>query len=64
MENFETLKMDLIKNLSDIKYKGGDIGDIGNEIGYVIAKYFDENNGLDEFLMGLRHGISLTDGTH
>ena len=52
MKNFETLKMDLIKNLSDIKYKGGDLGDIGNEIGYVIAKYLDENNGLDEFLMG------------
>ena len=45
----------------------GDLSDIGNEIGVIIAKYFNEDdNGFDKesFLAGLNHGISLTDGTH
>jgi hypothetical protein len=46
-----------------MKYEGG-IDDIGNEIGIVVAKYF---NGFDDsfaFISGIKHGISLTDGTH
>jgi hypothetical protein len=44
-----------------------DLSDVGNEIGIVIARYFDENDigfDKDSFLAGLNHGISLTDGTH
>jgi hypothetical protein len=43
------------------------MSDVGNEIGIIIAKYFnDEDNGwdVDSFITGLRHGISLIDGTH
>jgi hypothetical protein len=43
------------------------MSDIGNEIGIVIAKYFNKNKlgfELEDFIAGLKHGISLTDGTH
>ncbi len=43
-----------------------DLSDIGNEIGMTIAKYFNENPGydLDSFIHGIKHGVSLIDGTH
>ena len=43
----------------------GDLSDVGNSIGIVIAKYFDKDIGdKEDFLAGLNHGISITDGTH
>jgi hypothetical protein len=63
MENFTKVKTGLIYQLGEIRYDG-DLSDIGNEIGIVIAKYFDEENTVDDFIHGLKHGISLTDGTH
>jgi len=64
-EKFKKLSLDIIKTLYDIDY-AGDLSDIGNEIGIVVAKYFSDDLGYekDDFLSGLRHGISLTDGTH
>ena len=43
-----------------------DLGDIGNEIGIAISKHFSEESGFNKnsFIAGIRHGISLTDGTH
>jgi hypothetical protein len=41
-----------------------DISDLGNEIGFIVAKYFDESNTKKDFLRGVEHGISITDGTH
>jgi hypothetical protein len=35
-----------------------------NEIGIIIAKYFDEEQNVGDFLFGINHGISLTDGAH
>lgn len=42
----------------------GDISDIGNEIGIVIGKYLDKDNTIEDFIHGVRHGVSLTNGTH
>ena len=63
MEKFNIARHEIIVQLNKINYKG-DLSDIGNEIGIVIAKYFDEENKVDDFIHGLKHGISLTDGTH
>lgn len=43
-----------------------ELSDIGNAIGYVIAKYFDKDSlgNKTDFISGLNHGISLVDGTH
>lgn len=67
MNKFKTAYLDIIDSLNNIKYDNGDASDIGNEIGIVMAKYFsDEDFGWDKdgFLSGIKHGISLTDGTH
>ena len=67
MENFKKACLEISERLSNVPYNNGDISDIGNEIGIIIAKYFtDEEFGWDKdsFILGINHGISLTDGTH
>ena len=57
---------EIVDQLNSVKYEG-DLSDIGNEIGIVLAKYIDENKigyELDSFIHGIEHGISLTNGTH
>lgn len=63
MENFNKLKQGIIYQLGEVRYDG-DLSDIGNEIGIVIGKYLDPDNTLDDFIHGIQHGISLTNGTH
>jgi len=63
MENFSKINNEIISQLKSVTYNG-DLADIGNEIGIIIAKYFDKDNTINDFLNGLKHGISLTDGTH
>jgi hypothetical protein len=66
MKKFEKVKKEIIEQLNKVDYDG-DLSDIGNEIGLVIAKYFDENQiGYEKvaFINGYIHGISLIDGTH
>ena len=44
-----------------------DLSDIGNDIGIVLSKYIDtskEGFELNDFNSGIKHGISLMDGTH
>ena len=43
---------------------GGDLSDIGNEIGMIIGTYIDKDNTIEDFIHGVRHGVSLADGTH
>jgi hypothetical protein len=56
--------------LAKVNYNSGDLTDIGNEIGVAIGKYTIEENAEDDaldvesFICGLKHGISLIDGTH
>lgn len=63
MENFKEILKDLSVSLGDVTYEFGDYSDIGNEIGFVLGKTITKD-GLDDFLAGLSHGISLSDGTH
>ena len=62
--NFYRTIFEIEEQLNKIVYESGDLSDIGNEIGIVIAKHFDEENTVEDFINGLKHGISLTDGTH
>jgi hypothetical protein len=63
MENFDEVVQEIMVQLASIDYEG-DLSDVGNEIGIVIAKYFDEENTIEDFIRGIKHGVSLTDGTH
>ena len=62
-KKFNKIKEEIANTLLSVKYSG-DLSDLGNEIGVIIAKYFDKNNTKSDFLHGLDHGVSLTDGTH
>jgi len=67
VENIKHITEELSTVLQNLHYQSGDLSDIGNEIGIVIAKYFNKNKlgfELEDFMTGLKHGISLTDGTH
>jgi hypothetical protein len=61
---FKQVIEDIKKQLDSIKYDG-DLSDIGNEIGIAIGPHI-EKDGYEEtdFVHGVRHGISLIDGTH
>ena len=37
------------------------ISDLGNVIGHIVAKYFKDSNGKEEFINGINHGISLVE---
>jgi hypothetical protein len=42
-----------------------DLSDIGNAIGMEVQKAIQEGKGsIDDFMNGLKHGISIIDGTH
>ena len=61
---------DLIKHLESIKNSApinhGDLSDLGNEIGIIIGQYTNDEMGYekDDFVSGVRHCISISDGTH
>lgn len=67
MEKFKEIKKEIIDQLNKADYNG-DLGDIGNEIGIVLGKYLstDKKSGyeFDDFIHGVKHGISLTNNTH
>jgi hypothetical protein len=44
----------------------GDMSDLGNEIGYAVGKVYQDMNKDDAnlFMIGFKHGISLTNKTH
>ena len=58
----ETGKL-LVARSEDIGYYG-DISDFGNEVGVVVGQHFKKKQDIEDFITGLRHGISLVDGTH
>lgn len=70
MTKFVQIKKDIMLQLAKVNYSTGDLTDIGNEIGVAIGKYTMEENAeddaldVDSFICGLKHGISLIDGTH
>jgi hypothetical protein len=44
----------------------GDISDLGNEIGLRIGSRYENmtQTDINELILGIQHGISLTNGTH
>ena len=68
----EKLRIDnsynIIKIETDVYLKfNGDLSDLGNNIGLNIGHYINsEKLGYekDDFISGLKHGISIIDGTH
>jgi len=51
--------------ISGIGTISSDISDIGNEIGIAVGKYIVKHNlDKEDFISGIKHGISLKDGTH
>ncbi len=59
------LGISLIERSRDFPYDG-DISDLGNEVGCELGKIIENMNPeqIEDFITGLRHGISLTNGTH
>lgn len=64
MEQFNDVRLELSNKLKNIWYSDGDLSDIGNEIGVIIAKYFTNEILLEDFIYGVKHGVSLVDGSH
>lgn len=63
---FKKIKHEISCQLYDIDYDG-DLSDLGNEIGVVLGKHIKSSikgYELDDFIRGIKHGISLSDGTH
>lgn len=44
----------------------GDLSDFGNEVGFWLGKHYDSmtEEEIRLFIIGFRHGVSLTNGTH
>ena len=55
----------LKEHAAQIVYEG-DISDLGNEIGYAVGQCIDDmtEEQITDFIHGIRHGISITNGTH
>lgn len=71
METTREIKFDEVleqinKNFKEIHYKNGDISDLGNEIGFAIGNVLPnlKEEEIKDLIFGLKHGISLTNGTH
>jgi hypothetical protein len=49
----------------EIKYIG-DISDLGNEVGVTVGEFYQNMNEeeIELFIQGFRHGVSLTNGNH
>lgn len=60
-----TLSQSLNDKSNEIKYYG-DISDFGNEIGHSVGQIIKNmtEQQISDFIFGLKHGISLTNGTH
>lgn len=63
----------VILQLHDVNWKTsghGDLSDLGNEIGIALGEHYKglrkpfNVHSFDDFIRGLKHGLSLADGTH
>lgn len=63
---FEEILEQVVNNFKEIKYNNGDISDLGNEVGYAIGTALPNmtEEEIKDFIVGIRHGVSLTNGTH
>jgi len=63
------IKEGIIHQLQNLKWVDGDTGDIGNEVGISLAKTLQvfkklNEEEIDAFISGLKHGVSLINGSH
>ena len=70
MRNFNQKDLQWIANATveltkTLKYEG-DESDLGNEIGFIIGNRWSQltEDEINSICAGIRHGISLTNGTH
>jgi hypothetical protein len=63
--NFAKVLNKISEYLNTVTYQG-DLSDIGNEIGYILGDIIPNMNQeeIDTFITGFKHGVSLTNGTH
>jgi hypothetical protein len=64
MNNFQHILKQISESLSKVSYDNGDLSDVGNEVGIAIGNYITTEQEFKDFVSGLRHGISLTNGEH
>ena len=64
-DDLSWIAFSLIEYSRSMDYEG-DLSDCGNEIGNIVgSKYKNMTEGeIEDFITGIRHGISLTNGTH
>ncbi len=66
--NFEFREMldSIGEHLTEVTYSQGDLSDVGNELGIAVGRALEgmTQDEIEDFISGLRHGISLTNGTH
>lgn len=57
---------DIFNEIKDIDNSNGDLNELGNRIGIVVGKYVSDEFGFeeDDFISGIEHGISVSNGTH
>lgn len=64
MSNFQHIIKQIKEHMEKVSYKNGDLSDVGNEIGIVLGNYIENEQEFKDLVQGIRHGISLTNGTH
>ncbi len=66
-QDFKIACKEIAERIGNLPYENGDVSDIGNEIGIILGQYISENSfgwEKEDFVAGINHGISLTNGTH
>lgn len=67
MNKFAEILNRISDHLKNVDYINGDWSDIGNEIGIAVGKERNTSTtpfDINDLISGIRHGISLEDGTH
>lgn len=64
MSNFQHIIKQIKEHMEKVSYENGDLSDVGNEIGIVLGNYIENEKEFKDLITGIRHGISLTNGTH
>jgi len=64
MSNFQHIIKQIKEHMEKVSYENGDLSDVGNEIGIVLGNYVESEQDFKDLVQGIRHGISLTNGTH
>jgi len=66
--NIQEIMKLMSEEFAESKIKLGDFSDFGNEMGYIIGTILQNpsinQDQIDDFIIGFKHGVSLTNGTH